>query len=81
MKVNNRRQSCRWLVQRLDRGPQQEPGYAEAMARAQATLYAELGTAGSNWSSPPVLWPAAAGTSSGTRRQKSLGQLGSNRGP
>lgn len=35
--------------------PGREPKYAEAMARAQTTLDAELGTAGNNWSSPPVL--------------------------
>ncbi len=33
----------------------QDPKHAEAMTRAQATLDAELGTAGNSWSSPPAL--------------------------
>ena len=33
----------------------QDPKYAEAMTRTQATLDAELGTAGNNWSSPPIV--------------------------
>jgi PhnB protein len=51
-----------WVVQHVeDVAPDemaarlQDPKYAEAMARAQATLDAELGTGGHNWSSPPVL--------------------------
>jgi hypothetical protein len=32
-----------------------QPRYAEAMTRAQATLDAELGSEGNDWSSPPVL--------------------------
>ncbi len=49
-----------WVVQHVeDVAPDEmavrlrEPGYAEAMARAQQTLDAELG--GGGWSSPPVL--------------------------
>jgi hypothetical protein len=33
----------------------QDPRYGEAMQRAQATLDAEMGTGGNNWSSPAVL--------------------------
>lgn len=51
-----------WVVQHVEDVPfdemaarLQEPKYAEAMARAQTTLDAELGSEGNNWSSPPVL--------------------------
>jgi PhnB protein len=51
-----------WIVQHVeDVAPDEiavrmrDPKYAEAMTRAQATLDAELGTAGNDWSSPPVL--------------------------
>jgi PhnB protein len=51
-----------WIVQHVEDVPPAEiavrmgdPKYGEAMQRAQATLDAELGTAGNNWSSPPVL--------------------------
>jgi PhnB protein len=49
-----------WVVQHVEDVPAdeiaarlQDPRYAEAMRRAQATLDAELG--GGGWSSPPVL--------------------------
>lgn len=51
-----------WVAQRVEDVPpgeiavrMRDPNYAEAMTRAQATLDAELGTSGKNWSSPPVL--------------------------
>jgi PhnB protein len=51
-----------WVVQHVTDVPPdeiaarlQDPKYGESMARAQATLDAELGTGGNNWSSPPVL--------------------------
>lgn len=51
-----------WVVQHVEDVPAdeiairlQDPKYAEAMARAQTSLDAELGTGGNNWSSPPVL--------------------------
>ena len=51
-----------WVVQHVeDVAPEeiaarmQDPRYGEAMTRAQASLDAELGTGGNNWSSPPIL--------------------------
>jgi PhnB protein len=51
-----------WVVQHVHDVPPEEiavrlqdPKYGEAMARAQATLDAELSGGKSNWSSPPVL--------------------------
>jgi PhnB protein len=51
-----------WVVQHVeDVAPEEmvarmgEPRYREAMARAQQTLDAELGSGGNKWSSPPVL--------------------------
>ena len=51
-----------WVVQHVEDVPSevmatrlQDPRYGEAMQRAQATLDAEMGTGGNNWSSPAVL--------------------------
>ena len=51
-----------WVVEHFEDVPPDEmvarmkqPRYAEAMTRAQATLDAELGSDGDDWSSPPVL--------------------------
>ena len=51
-----------WVVHHVEDVPPaemaarlREPRYQQAMAAAQSTLDAELGTAGTGWSSPPVL--------------------------
>jgi hypothetical protein len=62
-----------WVVQHVEDVPAdevafrlQDPKYAESMRHTQATLDAELDTAGRNWSSPPVLTRTDANDQAGS---------------